>query len=410
MSLTRWFRVVNWASLVATLRLRVAVRKAPHRHRKPGRPALWPELLEDRTVLSAGAPQTALLVERGGNNHAPAAQQGQPPEAGPAPVHAQSTSQGQGQGDEGVGGRLAAGPDQQGNPADGRLEGDGGNGNEEAGRGLRGENRRAEVPFAPAGPAGSAGSPEIIAALFAAGPVVASSTQGADALVESDLGALSRAGSGPNPGPSLGTLPVANLTAGTLDQAPSLPRASLLNDALFISGVSNPSDFSQFLKGDGAFLELWDRDQLLFPDSLPKADEMQFPGGLPWQREMPLPERPERTPNLGGPLSLSVSLGEPPVAEVATVLTSAVEETGEAAESAPARLDGLEAVGERLEESPADQTDTDRGKDPLRPYKVALGLLPFLPAFGFTAVTLREQVQAGLRWWQELRVKRRRGR
>jgi hypothetical protein len=449
MTSIRWFQFVNLAGAIASLR--GAARKAPRR--KPAQPTFWPELLEDRTLLSAGVLQPALLVESGKGSPAPAAYKGQPTQAGPAPASAQSTSQA----DEGAGG------DQQGGLGDGGPAGDGGNGrqarssgavpdNDEAVGRLRGGHQEggqqgaagaafssddgaaagrfsllaafgggaapsahatAEVvPFASAVPAES---PEAIAeaadALFAAAPVEAglvglpanaSSADGAGALVGSELGAqLSRAGSAPNAGPAL-----------------------LLNTELFFGGASNPSDFWQFLAGDGAFLELWDRDQLLFPDSLPKVDELQFPGGLPWGQEMPLPDR---TPNLGGPLSR----GDRPVEVL--ILASAV---GEAAESAPALPDGQEAVAEpvlaatpgsglalsspdanRPEVSladptgaPADRLDTDRGGDPLRSYKIALGLLPFLPAFGFTAVTLREQVQAGLRRWQELRSWRRRGR
>jgi hypothetical protein len=489
MRFIRWFQFVNLAGAVAPLR--GAPRKAPRR--KPAQPTFWPELLEDRTLLSAGALQPALLVDSGKDSPAPAAYKGQPTEAGPGPAPARSTSQG----DEGAGGLPHAGPtdsgpagdggngrqarssgvvpdndeavgslrdgDQQGSPADGGSTGDGGNGrqarssgavpdNDETVGRLRaghqeggqqgvasvafssdeaasagrfsllaafgggatpGAHATAEVvPFASAVPAES---PEAIAAaadaLFASAPVEASlvglpanasSTDVAGALVGSELGAqLSRAGSAANAGPAL-----------------------LLNAELFLSGASRPSDFWQFLAGDGAFLELWDRDQLLFPDSLPKVDELQFPGGLPWEQDMPLPDR---TPNLGGPLSL----GERQVEVL--ILASAV---GEAAESAPALPNGQETVAEpalaaspgsglalsspdanRPEASPADPTgapvdrlDTDRGGDPLRPYKIALGLLPFLPAFGFTAVTLREQVLAGLRRWQELRDWRRRGR
>ncbi len=515
MPLTRWFRVVNWSAVVAPFRR--AARKAPQR--KPARPTLWPELLENRTVPSAGALQPALLVEPGVGSPAPAANTGQPTQAGPA----QSTSQGDqgagnasagpaqqvgpaqnlgptqpggpaqnlgpaqnpgpaqpggpaqnpgpaqpvgpaqqggpGQqggpadggpaGDNGNGPKAQdAGPAQQGGPADSGPAGDGGNGHkaQDGGKGHKaqdggngqqgvpgalfssdqghagGENRPAApgvnataevVPFASAVPAGS---PAAIDALFAAAPVEAgpvgvpanaSSTAGTAALVGSDLAAqLSKAGSVPDAGSSMGALPGTNLLGGTLDQAP-LPRPLLQNAELSLSGASNPSDFSRFLNGDGAFLELWDRDQLLFPDSLPKVDELQFPGRLPWGQEMPLPER---TPNLGGPLSLSEQPVEVPIR---------IGAVGEAVESAPALPDGQEAIAEPAlaanpdsgpalspadpSGAPADRLDTGRGKDPLRPYKIALGLVPVLAAFGFTAVTLREQVLAGRRRWQELR-------
>jgi hypothetical protein len=46
----------------------------------------------------------------------------------------------------------------------------------------------------------------------------------------------------------------------------------------------------------------------------------------------------------------------------------------------------------------------------MRPYEIALGVFPFLPAFGFTPVTLREKVLAGRRLWQEWWRRRRRPR
>jgi hypothetical protein len=280
------------------------------------------------------------------------------------------------------------------------------------------ENRSAEAfggGAAPGAPAPAEAAP------FAAAPVGvpanANSIAGDGTLVGSDLGApLSSPEAEPNSGPSMGDLPGANLPADNLDQA-LLPRASLLNDEAALSGATNLSDFSQFMDGDGAFLELWDKDQLLFPDSLPKVDEIQFPGGLPWEREMPLPDR---TPNLGGPLPL----GERPVETL--ILAGAV---GEAAKSGPALPDGQEAVAQPAlaaapgtglarpspdanrpaaspagaTNGPADPRDTVWVKNPLRPYKIAMGALPFLPAFGFTALTLRDRVQAGVRLWRWLR-------
>jgi hypothetical protein len=530
MTFIRWFRVENWAGAFA--QLVGAARKEPCR--KPPRRALGPEPLEDRTLLSAGPSQAALLVVLGEAGAAPAAQKGQPAEAGAGVAPAQPTSQGdvgargqpdagayqQGgpvasgsghrpapaavtggadqpapaqttsQGDEGDGGRPRAGADQRGDPAAIGPEADGGNGrqaqlldafrgNEEAVGRLRGvgqdagqqgapgaafsgdkavagrEDRPGEAfgggaaaranvtieatlsvsaaptrtpeavapppevePFAPAV---LTGAPEAFAvpsdALFAAaaaasleagpdgGPGNASSTDRAGALVGSDLAAL-------------GSLP-----AGALYQLPLLPAGSL-NGALSLGGGNNPSDVSRFLDGDGAFLELWDKDQLLFPDSLPKVDEMQLPGGLPWGREMPLPER---TPNLGGPLSPGERPAEAPLQAAAV---------GEAAGSAPARPDGKEAVAEvalaatpggglalsppdadRPKASPADpagapadRVDAGRGQDSLRPYKIAVVMFPFLLLFGFTAVTLRERVLDSLRRWQKPPSRRRRRR
>src|SRR5262249_30916569 len=257
---------------------------------------------------------------------------------------------------------------------------------------------------------GPAGSPEAAAALADAVFALPPAEAGPVGL-PANAGGTDGAGSVPNAAPSIGALP-----AGTLEQAPG-PRALLPNAELSLGAGSKPSDFSRFLNGDGDFLELWDRDQLLFSDSLRKVVELHFPGGRPGKQETPLPQR---TPNLDGPLSL----GERPVEAPASA--GAV---GKAAESAPALPDGQEAVAEpalaatagdglalsspdanRPEASPADRPDTGRGAEPLRPYKSALGLAPVLPAFGFTAVTLREHVQTGLRWWRKLRGRRRRGR
>src|SRR5262249_15062354 len=40
---------------------------------------------------------------------------------------------------------------------------------------------------------------------------------------------------------------------------------------------------------DSLFLEIWDQDQMLFPDAVPATDEMLYPGGLPVPDEMPPP-------------------------------------------------------------------------------------------------------------------------
>jgi hypothetical protein len=139
---------------------------------------------------------------------------------------------------------------------------------------------------------------------------------------------------------------------------------------------------------------------------------------------MPLPERP---PNLGGPLSL----GERPVE--APLLARAV---GEAPESAPVPPDVQQAVADpahaaapggglaltshdakRPEAALADATgatadrrDTKQGDGSLVPYKIAFSMFPFLLLWGFTAVTLRERVEASLRRWQKPPTRRRRGR
>ena len=50
---------------------------------------------------------------------------------------------------------------------------------------------------------------------------------------------------------------------------------------------------------DTFFLELWDQDQLLFPDAAPGIDETLFPDGIPSPDDMPAPgDILERTDSL----------------------------------------------------------------------------------------------------------------
>jgi hypothetical protein len=129
----------------------------------------------------------------------------------------------------------------------------------------------------------------------------------------------------------------------------------------------------------------------LFPDALPTMDEAPLPGGPPGADEKPFPDE---AANLGG----APSRGERPVE-----VPPGVNVTGQAAESAP-------AAG-RLRRSQPEAAMTagrrPRGEGPLRPYQIAPGLLPLLPAFGLTLVTLREKVLAGRRLWQPWRHGRR---
>jgi hypothetical protein len=471
MAFIRWFRVVNWAWVVAPFR--GTARKASGR--KPSRPALWPEPLEGRTLLSAGPAHAALPVEPGDGGSGPAAHVGQPAEAGPGPGRATS------QGDEGGGGQPRGDNGPQGGSAVGGREGDDGNGHmaqfpvafagdEEAVGRLTGggqERGHRDVPdVAPPrdrgfaggedGPAGSleaSARPAASAAALvrAAGPVGllgdAGSIDPAGAFDGTDLVALlSSAGAVLNGGFEVGALSGVSLVDGNLSQTQALRQSTtpllrelLLSAEVPLGGTGDPAAFAQFLDGDGAFLELWDRDQLLFPDSLPKVEELLFPGGLPRTEEMPFPdeapnldnslsggERPIEVPLFAGPAGKATVLA-PAVPEgqeaVASLVPAAGLSSGPALSPPDANRAEVPPVGPHTTaqvsptEAPAARRDTARAarqraraEDPLRPYQIALGMLPFLPAFGFTAVTLREKVLAGRRLWQDLRLRRTHGR
>jgi hypothetical protein len=87
---------------------------------------------------------------------------------------------------------------------------------------------------------------------------------------------------------------------------------------------SNEADIDSF------FLEIWDQEQLLFPDAVPPTDELLFPGGLPAPDEMPLPPA---IPNPEGPRWADTGLARAPVssqpAKDATAVT-AVSQTNDA--------------------------------------------------------------------------------
>jgi hypothetical protein len=52
--------------------------------------------------------------------------------------------------------------------------------------------------------------------------------------------------------------------------------------------------------------------------------------------------------------------------------------------------------------APASAEETS-ANDTLRPYHIALGMIPCLAAFGYTPTTLREHVRAARRAWKWLR-------
>lgn len=159
---------------------------------------------------------------------------------------------------------------------------------------------------------------------------------------------------------------------------------------------------------DRLFLEWWDDDQMLFPDTMPPIDEMLFPEAMPQLDDMLLPnEFPS-----GEDVSLDLGrLGLVPTAVPTTVrwedvLASdapATTQTGEARRFAPtsqpvrarARLESVSATSDPEEQpSPGES---------LRPYHIALGMMPFLVAIGYTPSSLRDHVHEGQRIWKRLR-------
>jgi hypothetical protein len=179
---------------------------------------------------------------------------------------------------------------------------------------------------------------------------------------------------------------------------PSMPFAAFVTGLQQSSPTNNefklPALYAQINDLDKLFLEWWDDDQLLFPDSLPPIDESLFPDVMPQRDDMLLPNDmlvPNEIPS-GEDVSLDLKLlSQPPVATVGKehVLPFDVLPRGNGwRESAIADPDSAEESVARAS---------------IRPYHIALGMLPFLVAFGYTPSTLREHVHAGRRIWKRLR-------
>jgi hypothetical protein len=164
---------------------------------------------------------------------------------------------------------------------------------------------------------------------------------------------------------------------------------------------------------DKLFLEWWDEDQLLFPDEQPPIDEMLFPEAMPQLEDMILPNDmllPNESSS-GEDASLDLGrLGLVPTPapklvrwEDALAFDAPETATGEAPRLAPvsqpvtakAWLETASATAALAEEPTAGEN--------LRPYHIALGMMPFLVAMGYTPSTLRDNVQEGQRVWKRLR-------
>jgi hypothetical protein len=180
---------------------------------------------------------------------------------------------------------------------------------------------------------------------------------------------------------------------------------------------------------DRLFLDLWDDDQLLFPDSLPPIDEMLFPDTAPNLDDMLSPNASPKGDDSSDPDGRSqvpiaapeaVAMGDPPALAapaIATLdsvgipslivihspeLSSPATATGDAHRFAA--ISPLVPANEVREDADLlPQVEEPATGDNLRPYYIALGMIPCLAAFGYTPSSLRDHVREGQRAWRRLR-------
>jgi hypothetical protein len=164
---------------------------------------------------------------------------------------------------------------------------------------------------------------------------------------------------------------------------------------------------------DRLFLEWWDDDQMLFPDTMPPFDEMLFPEAMPQLDDMILPGDmllPNESPS-GEDSSLDLGrLGLVPRAAPTPVRWEDVlasdapaTETSEAHRFAPISQPGSAKAWLESASATSAPTEETSSAENLRPYHIALGMMPFLVAIGYTPSSLREHVHEGQRIWKRLR-------
>jgi hypothetical protein len=196
-------------------------------------------------------------------------------------------------------------------------------------------------------------------------------------------------------------------------------------------GFKNPANYPPINNLDSLFLELWDDDQMLFPDTLPSFDEMLFPEVMPKLDDMPsLNESPPGDDffmDLGrrsqAPIAAPAAVGmadAPAFAAPATVPSDAAgipslivisSPTVDAPATAASDVHRVALISQPVpandwQEGASVASDSATGPeagDNLRPYHLALGMIPCLAAFGYTPSSLREHVRAGRRAWKQLR-------
>jgi hypothetical protein len=123
---------------------------------------------------------------------------------------------------------------------------------------------------------------------------------------------------------------------------------------------------------DSLFLEIWDQDQMLFPDAAPAADEMLYPRGIPVPDEMPAPPA---IPNAEGPGRTEAGLPASSQPALDATLVAALWQTGDA-QVDPVLQTPLPGDDAGRAEVPSTQADKTEGaaphSDTLFPYLVAL--------------------------------------
>lgn len=126
---------------------------------------------------------------------------------------------------------------------------------------------------------------------------------------------------------------------------------------------------------DAFFLEIWDQDQMLFPDAVPPVDEMLYPGGVPVPDEMPAPPA---IPHAQGPGWTETGLAWLPASSqpgLDATLVAALSQTG-AAQVDPVPQTPLPGDEAGRAEASSTRTEKTEGaaphSDTLFPYLVAL--------------------------------------
>jgi hypothetical protein len=162
------------------------------------------------------------------------------------------------------------------------------------------------------------------------------------------------------------------------------PSSSILDDlARFRSSTSpatSPKLPSVLADLDSFFVDVWDDEQMLFPDGRPDLDETIFPDGIPSTDEMPFPDpTPDSlapVPGFSNPLiTHTISRAD----HAANLLATAANHS-----AAPTTL-------------PAGNTREATAGDPLAAYKVLMCLVPFFFALGISPTDLRQYVVAARR-------------
>jgi hypothetical protein len=127
---------------------------------------------------------------------------------------------------------------------------------------------------------------------------------------------------------------------------------------------------------------------MLFPDALPQIDDALR------ATDMLLSDEPPSGEDVSFGLEL---LSQPPVATLGKEDVLPFDAQATVSRPVPAKA-WLESACPL-----SDSTDESADGNNLRPYHIALGMMPFLVAFGYTPSGLRDHVHVGQRVWKRLR-------